>query len=184
MDRYNESSPIYSFHYSFCQCLHDTPGSHHAIIIPRHLDGSHIVAQKTTLSQVVTLTSMSFFVESDVRRRSRPTPTPHPTPAPTPTPGPTSTPTPTPGQISLAWNLDSDQTVVGYNLYYTTNPKALTQALTPPIPGTVDKISGMSITTTTLTGFSSGVVFYFGLTAYNAKGIESPLSNVSSTTVP
>ena len=56
--------------------------------------------------------------------------------------------------------------------------------MTPPIPGTVDKISGMSITTTTLTGFSSGVVFYFGLTAYNAKGIESPLSNVSSTTVP
>jgi hypothetical protein len=74
--------------------------------------------------------------------------------------------------------------LLGNNLYYTTNPKALTQAMTPPIPGTVDKISGMSVTATTLTGLSSGVIFYFGLTAYNAKGIASPLSNLSSTTVP
>jgi len=91
---------------------------------------------------------------------------------------------PTPGQVSLAWDLDNDSTVVGYNLYYTTNPTALTQAMHPPIPGTADKISGMSTTTTTLTGLTSGAVFYFGLTAYNANGIESALSNVVSTPVP
>jgi hypothetical protein len=93
-------------------------------------------------------------------------------------------PTPPPGQVSLAWDLDNDSAVVGYNLYYTTNPTALTQAMHPPIPGTADKISGMSTTTTTLKGLSSGAVFYFGLTAYNANGVESVLSNVVSTPVP
>ena len=93
-------------------------------------------------------------------------------------------PTPPSGQVSLEWDLDNDSAVVGYNLYYTTNPTALTQAMHPPIPGTADKISGMSTTTTTLKGLSSGAVFYFGLTAYNANGVESVLSNVVSTTVP
>jgi hypothetical protein len=148
------------------------PGATTQLPFPNIRDGNHFVAEKT-LSQLVTLTSTSFFVESDRRK-----------PRPTPTPGPTPTPTRTPGQVSLAWNLDNDSTVVGYNLYYTTNPTALTQSMPRPIPGMVDKISGMSVTATTLTGLSSGVVFYFGLTAYNAKGIESTLSNVCSTTVP
>lgn len=130
-------------------------------------DGNHIIAQKTTLSLSVTLKSMSFNVTSTLRRKPKPTPTP----------------TPIPGQVSLAWDLDNDSTVVGYNLYYTTNPTALTQAMHPPIPGTADKISGMSTTTTTLTGLSSGAVFYFGLTAYNANG-ESVLSNVVWAQVP
>jgi hypothetical protein len=93
-------------------------------------------------------------------------------------------PTPTRGQVSLTWDLDNDSTVAGYNLYYTTNPTALTQAMHPSIPGTVDKISGISTTTTTLKGLSPGEVFYFGLTAYNANGVESLLSNVVSTPVP
>jgi hypothetical protein len=142
------------------------PGATILLSFPNIRDGK--------LSQTVTLTSTSFFVESDLRRKPRPTPTPRPNP----------TPTPATGQVSLAWNLDNDSTVVGYNLYYTTNPTALTQSMPRPIPGTVDKISGMAVTTTTLTGLSSGVVFYFGLTAYNANGIESTLSNVISTAVP
>jgi hypothetical protein len=147
------------------------PGATTRLPFPDIWNANHSVAQ-TTLSQPVTLTSTSFFVAPDLRRKPRPTPTPGPTP------------TPTSGRVSLAWNLDQDSTVVGYNLYYTTNPTALTQSMSRPIPGTVDKIIGMSVTTATLTGLSSGVVFYFGLTAYNANGIESPLSNVVSTPVP
>jgi len=100
-----------------------------------------------------------------------------------PAPTPVLTPTPIPGQVSLAWDLDNDSTVVGYNLYYTTNPTALKEAMRPPIPGTPLKISGRPTTTVTLTGLSSGVVFYFGLTAYNAIG-ESVLSKVVWTPVP
>jgi hypothetical protein len=147
------------------------PGATTRLPFPNIRDGNHFVTEKT-LSQLVTLTSTSFFVESNLRRRPRPTPTPQPTPPPKS------------GQVSLTWNLDTDSTVVGYNLYYTTNPTALTQSMPRPIPGTIDKISGMSVTATTLTGLSSGVVFYFGLTAYNANGIESTLSNVVSTAVP
>jgi hypothetical protein len=140
--------------------------------VPNKGDINQLAAQKTTLSQPVTLMSTSFFVTSELRRK----PTPKPTPVPSPTP--------TRGQVSLAWILDKDSAVVGYNLYYTTNPSALAQAMSGPIPGTVDRITGMSTTSTTLTGLSSGAVFYFGLTAYNANGIESVLSDVVSTPVP
>jgi hypothetical protein len=146
---------------------------------PDNRHGNHLVTQKTTLSHFVTLKSMLFRVTSALRRKPKPPPTPPPTPTPTPPP--------TPGQVSLAWDLDNDSTVVGYNLYYTTNPTALTQAMHPPIPGTPLKISGMSsgmpTTTITLTGLSSGAVFYFGLTAYNVNG-ESLLSNVVWARVP
>ena len=102
----------------------------------------------------------------------------------TPTPTPTPSPTPTPGQVSLAWAPDTDPSVVGYNLYYTTNPTALVAGQVPPIPGTLVKIRIASATMATLSGLSSGSQFWFGITAYNTNGIESALSNVVNTKVP
>jgi hypothetical protein len=107
-----------------------------------------------------------------------------PAPTPAPTPKPTHTPTPTPGQVSLAWDPDTDPNVVGYNLYYTTNPRALVARHVPPIPGSQHKIPNASPTMTTLSGLSSGSQFWFGITAYNTNGIESALSNVVHTKVP
>ena len=114
----------------------------------------------------------------------KPTPTPTPKPTPTPTPSPTATPTPLPmGDVSLAWNQDTDPSVIGYHLYYTTNPAALVSGMSAPIPGSPLTIVGATITSIEVTGLSLGTTFYFGITSYNSSGTESALSNVTSTTV-
>src|SRR5271165_5025154 len=74
------------------------PGATRLLPLADNGNRNLLVAQKTTLSQSVTLKSMSFYVTStptSTLRRKR-TPTPTPTPKPTPTPTPTPTPKPTP----------------------------------------------------------------------------------------
>ena len=69
--------------------------------------------------------------------------------------------------VTLAWNTDTDPTVVGYNLDYGTSSGNLTQ--TEDVGNT---------TTTTVSGLTAGTTYYFAVTAYNAAGVNSVNSNV------
>jgi hypothetical protein len=115
-----------------------------------------------------------------------PVPTPTPTPVPTPTPTPVPTPTPTPGQISLAWDQDTDSTTIGYMLYYTTDSGLLTSGGTVPASGTVlqSNYPGIGTTTATVTHLNSGQTYYFAVAAYNASNGTSLLSDVVNAVAP
>jgi Fibronectin type III domain len=81
--------------------------------------------------------------------------------------------------VSLAWDQDTDPTVVGYKLYYTTSSGLLVAGRTAPISGATSGSVG-KVTSLTVSGLSGGVTYYFSLTAYNGSGIQSVLSNVVS----
>jgi len=73
--------------------------------LPDNGDGNHLVAQKTTLSQSVTLKSMSFYVTSTLRRKPKPL-----------------------VNVSFAWNADDPiYNVTNYRLYYGTQSGVYTQ---------------------------------------------------------
>ena len=73
--------------------------------------------------------------------------------------------------VSLAWDAETDPSVVGYNLYSGTSSNSLT--LTQKV--------GAS-TKATVSGLTTGKTYYFAVTAYNAAGINSTYSNVVSYT--
>jgi len=76
--------------------------------------------------------------------------------------------------VSLAWNADTDPTVVGYNVHYGTSSTSLTTT----------KSAGAA-TTYTVSGLTTGQIYYFAVTAYNAAGANSAYSNeVSYTPTP
>lgn len=114
-----------------------------------------------------------------------PTPTPKPTPTPTPTPTPKPTPTPTPvpspapaSSTSLAWNANTATTnantnAVGYKLH--TGFSSGNYTLTSDLGKT---------TATTVQLTKSGSTYFFIVTAYNAAGTESPVSNQISVLAP
>lgn len=85
--------------------------------------------------------------------------------------------------VSLAWDQDTDPTVVGYKLYYTTSSGLLVAGRTAPISGATSGSVG-KVTALTVSGLSGGVTYYFSLTAYNGSGIQSVLSNVVSAAIP
>jgi hypothetical protein len=81
------------------------------------------------------------------------------------------------GTATLAWvapTENADGTPVtdlaGYTLYYGTNPSDLTQSIT---------VSGAATTTTEVKDLPAGT-YYFAVSAYNAMGLESQQSNVTS----
>ena len=87
--------------------------------------------------------------------------------------------------VSLAWNQDTDPTVLGYELYYTTSPGLLVAGNTAPTSGaTSGSVGNVSVTSITVSGLFGGATYYFSLTAYNGRGIQSVLSNVVSVTTP
>jgi len=73
--------------------------------------------------------------------------------------------------VSLAWDAPTDPSVVGYNVHYGTSSSSLT--------ATQD--AGAS-TTATVSGLTTGITYYFAVTAYNASGINSAYSNEVSYT--
>lgn len=99
------------------------------------------------------------------------TPTPSPAPTPTPTPSPTPNPTPNPvkmapdASVSLAWNVDADPTVTGYNLYYGTVAGAENTKVV------VGNFNGQRVSLPT------GTTYFFVVKAYNSAGVESVPSN-------
>jgi uncharacterized protein YciI len=104
-----------------------------------------------------------------------PTPTPKPTPSPTPTPKPT--PSPTPGSsVELSWQADPATTnsatnPVGYRLHSGSASGVYTLTTTLG-----------NVTTTTVSNLTSGVKYYFVVTAYNSAGVDGPPSNEISFT--
>jgi hypothetical protein len=82
-------------------------------------------------------------------------------------------------QVTLAWSPSPSAGVDGHllyygTLYYGTQSGAYTVSLDVG-----------PVTTTTVTGLSSGQTYYFAVTAYNrTDGIESAVSNEVSTTLP
>src|SRR6202043_344362 len=73
--------------------------------------------------------------------------------------------------VTLAWNTDTDPTVVGYNLDYGTSSGNLTQT---------ENVG--NATTATVSGLTAGTTYYFAVTAYNAAGLNSVDSNIVSYT--
>jgi hypothetical protein len=71
--------------------------------------------------------------------------------------------------VTLAWNTDTDPTVVGYDLNYGTSSGSLTQ--TQDVGNT---------TTATVSGLTAGTTYFFAVTAYNAAGVNSVNSNIVS----
>lgn len=73
--------------------------------------------------------------------------------------------------VNLAWNASPDSTVVGYKVYYGTNPSTLLSS------SSVDVGASLTASIPNL----SGGTYYFGATSYNSSRVESDLSNISST---
>ena len=68
--------------------------------------------------------------------------------------------------VSLAWNTDSDPTVVGYNVDYGTSSGNYTQT-----------INVGNSTTATVSSLTAGQTYYFAVTAHNAASQNSIASN-------
>src|SRR5262249_43308662 len=77
-------------------------------------------------------------------------------------------------RVSLAWDAETDPTVVGYTVHWGTSSNSLTN--TQPAG---------ALNTATVSGLTTGITYYFAVTAYNAAGINSAYSNeVSYTPTP
>jgi hypothetical protein len=72
------------------------------------------------------------------------------------------------GQVTLAWDANTEPDLAGYNLYY---------GLEPGIYGPPNKINVGNVTTYTITGLTNGVRYNFVATAYDTLGNESGYSN-------
>jgi Fibronectin type III domain len=73
--------------------------------------------------------------------------------------------------VSLAWDAPTDPSVVGYDVHYGASSSSLT--MTQDV--------GAS-TTATISGLTTGLTYYFAVTAYNAAGVNSGYSNAVSYT--
>ena len=94
--------------------------------------------------------------------------------------GPTTTVKAGTGTAQISWTPPTTTTdgstllnLAGYDVYYGTNPSALTQQI---------QVSNIGLTTYDVTGLSSGT-WYFVVTSYTTDGTQSPPSNVVSRTI-
>ena len=71
--------------------------------------------------------------------------------------------------VNLAWNPSPDKTVVGYKIYYGTNPDLFQYSIKV---GNINKY--------TVNNLKHQKTYYFIVTGYNRKGVESlPTNEVS-----
>ena len=84
------------------------------------------------------------------------------------------------GGVNISWMPPTTTTdgstltdLAGYNIYYGTNPSALTQKV---------QVANIGVTTSVITGLASGT-WYFVVTSYTTQGTESVPSNVVSATI-
>lgn len=90
--------------------------------------------------------------------------------------------------ITLAWDPSSSPGVTGYKLYYRTKFGSTSwtgaEAATPSATEGNSPVDVGNVTSATLTGLESGVVYLFAVLAYDAEGYHSRFSNIiSSSTV-
>ena len=77
--------------------------------------------------------------------------------------------------VTLAWNKSTDPIVVGYNIYYGGSSGNYTNEV---------NINNINTTNVTISGFVTGVTYYFAATAYAASGLESAFSSEVVYTIP
>jgi len=77
------------------------------------------------------------------------------------------------GQVTLAWDPNSEPDLAGYEIYYGTASRNYSF-----------HVDVGNVTTYTLTGLQPGVTYYFAATAYSTQGLESDYSNEVVYTVP
>jgi len=82
------------------------------------------------------------------------------------------------GVVTVSWTIptqNSDGSTLtdlsGYKIYYGASSTSLNNIVT---------ISNQSITSYVIENLTNGITVYFAVVAYNSKGIESYLSNISS----
>jgi len=75
--------------------------------------------------------------------------------------------------VRLTWQSNSESDLAGYRVYYGTTSHSYT----------ANKDVGLS-TTTDINGFSSGVTYYFAISAYDTSGNESALSDEIVAAIP
>lgn len=75
--------------------------------------------------------------------------------------------------VSLGWDANTEPDLAGYKLYYGTASRTYSGNLT------VGNYSSC-----TISGLTEGRTYYFAVTAYNTKGLESPYSKELSYTIP
>ncbi len=81
-----------------------------------------------------------------------------------------------PQSVNLAWDADSDPSVIGFNLHYGTSSGQYTQTLNIP--------TNTATTATVSQGLSYGITYFFALRAYNSSNVESLNSNEVSVSIP
>ena len=86
--------------------------------------------------------------------------------------------------ITLSWDPSADPSVAGYKVYYQGGSATLPLAGTDATNGAAPIDVG-NVTSFTVTGLSGSKVYYSAVSAYAARGLESPLpSEVASQWVP
>lgn len=75
--------------------------------------------------------------------------------------------------VTLAWDRSPDSSVAGYRIYYGAASGNYTNSI----------VVG-NVTTNAVQGLTSGVTYFFAVTAYDASGLESSFSNETSNTAP
>jgi hypothetical protein len=69
-------------------------------------------------------------------------------------------------QVTLTWDPNSEPDLAGYKIYYGTADRAYQW-----------NIDVGNVTSYTVTGLQSNILYYFAATAYNTQGLESGFSN-------
>jgi hypothetical protein len=77
------------------------------------------------------------------------------------------------GQVTLAWDRNTESDLAGYRIHYGNSGGSYTQ-----------HIDAYNVTTYTVTGLTEGLTYYFAATAYDSSGNESGYSNQVSCAVP
>jgi hypothetical protein len=81
------------------------------------------------------------------------------------------------GTVTLNWTASADPSETGYRVYYGTSSGTYVQTYG-------QGIDVGNVTTYNVTGLSTGVLYYFAVTAYDAGGNESAYSTETSRTAP
>ena len=77
------------------------------------------------------------------------------------------------GQVTVAWDRNTDVQVVGYKVYYGTSSGQYTAS-----------VDAGNVTSLVISGLTEGTTYYFAATDYDSNGNESAFSNEISYLVP